>query len=196
MLYRQRDALHLHARFGKTYLLIASLVFGITLPMIQGHLTVPFTGLRLACLALLLALFASFTTFGLFAIFLRTSLGNNPLMRYLSAASFWIYLIHLPFVVLTQIAIAQLPVPTVGKFLLAGSTALALSLMTYHVYVRKTWLGQFLDGHRQISTLLRTDPEPAYIQCPVAAPGFAMEKRLSTVSVYGANRNTNGGIVS
>ena len=104
------------------------------------------TGTRLAILAGLLSLFAWFTTFGLFAIFLRTQCCENAATRYLSEASFWVYLIHLPFVALTQIAIAQLSVPTMGKFLLAGATALALSLMTYHVFVRDRWMDVFLNG--------------------------------------------------
>jgi len=182
MFYRQRDTLHLHARFGKTYLFIASLVFAATLPLIHGHLTVPFTGLRLAQLALQLALFACFTTFGLFAIFLRTRRGDNALTLYLAEASFWVYLIHLPFVVLTQIAVAQLPVPTVGKFLLAGTTGLALALMTYHVFVRNTWLGEFLDGHCRFRALAMPDSEPACNHLPVPTPGSGTEKKLTTVS--------------
>ena len=124
MYYRQRDNLHLHARFGKTYLFVAGLLFAAILPLIHEHLMVPFTGLRLALLAMLLALFACFTTSGLFALFLRTTRGENAATRYLAEASFWIYLIHLPFVTLTQIAVAQLPVPTMGKFLLDLYTSL------------------------------------------------------------------------
>ena len=42
-------------------------------------------------------------------------MGDNVVTRYLAEASFWVYLVHLPFVGLTQIAIAELPVPTVAK---------------------------------------------------------------------------------
>lgn len=174
-LHRNRDALQMHARFGKTYLLVASVLFVVTLPLIHEHLNVPLTELRLALLAGLLALFAWFTTFGLFAIFLRTKGGDNAVVRYLADASFWIYLIHLPIVGLSQIAIAQLPVPSMAKFLLAGATALAMSLMTYSVFVRHTWLGVFLDGHR------RFDRAVAYSSSsvPLSRPGYANSDRAA-----------------
>ena len=75
--------------------------------------------------------------------------------QYVARASFWIYLIHVPIVGLAQISLAQLPVPALGKFLLASAATLALTLMTYHVFVHNTWLGMFLDGCR------RTDDAPA-----------------------------------
>ena len=148
-LYRHRESLHLHSRYGKTYLMIAGILFAAILPMIHEHLTVTLVGSRLAVLAGLLSLFAWITTFGLFAIFLKTKYGNNAATRYLAEASFWIYLIHLPFVGLAQIAIAQMPVPTVGKFLFAGTIALLMSLLTYHAFVRDKWIGHFLDGRRR-----------------------------------------------
>ena len=173
-LHRRRDELHLHARFGKTYLFVASLLFAFTLPLIHEHLAVNLTGLRLGLLASLLALFACFTTFGLFAIFLRTRHGDNAVMGYLAKASFWIYLIHLPFVTLSQIAIVQLPVPTEGKFLLAGMIALTLSLMTYHVFVRETWIGEFLDGRRRIQSPVMNALRPTYSRRPIVAPAMRM----------------------
>lgn len=157
---RHRGELHLHARFGKTYLLLAGLIFAAALPMIRSHMSVALTGVHLARLAALLALFAWFATFGLFAIFLRSGNRENSVTRYLAEASFWIYLIHLPFVALTQIAIAQLPIATVAKFLLTGTTALALALMTYQVFVRDTWIGQFLNGHRKSRKSMTVDLGP------------------------------------
>lgn len=124
-------------------------------------------------LAGLLALFAWFTTYGLFAIFLRTRLGDNKMTCYLAEASYWVYLIHLPFVGLTQIAIAQLPAPTLAKFLLTGLTALALSLMTYHVFVRDKWLGEFLDGHRRFRTPATHELQSVESQFPTLAPNYA-----------------------
>ena len=179
MIYRHREALHLHARFGKTYLLVASILFAVTLPLIHEHLTVAFVGPRLALLAGLLSLFAWFTTFGLFAIFLRTSHGDNVVMRYLAEASFWVYLIHLPFVGLTQIAISQLPVPTFGKFLLAGTIALAMSLMTYHAFVRDRWIGEFLGGHRQNYKPPTEGQESTFGQCKSAVPSYPNVERAA-----------------
>lgn len=165
LLYRQRESMRLHARYGKTYLVIAGLLFAAALPLIHEHTTTALTGWRLALLAGLLALFAWFTTFGLLAIFLRTKLGGNPVTQYLAEASFWVYLIHLPFVVLTQISIARWPVPSVGKFVLAAATGLAMALMTYEVFVRRTWLGEFLNGRRRTRVPASAHPQPAGVHC-------------------------------
>lgn len=189
---RHRGALHLHARFGKTYLLLAGLIFTVTLPLIHSHMTVELSGMRLVRLAVLLALFAWFATFGLLAIFLRSGNRENAATRYLAEASFWVYLIHLPFVALTQIAVAQLQIPTIGKFLLTGSTALALALMTYQVIVRDTWLGQFLNGHRQPRNSMTDKLFSASNPGPAIAAGYADVER-ETVGVkrplYGIRHN-------
>lgn len=152
-IYRHRATLHLHARYSRTYLLMAGLLFVAMFPMIHEHLAEPLTGGRRALLAGLMALFACVTTFGLLAAFLRYKICDNAATRYLAEASFWVYLVHLPFVALAHIALVQLPVPTVGKFLIAGSTAMALSLLTFQAFVRHTRLGSFLNGQHRSSKL-------------------------------------------
>lgn len=179
ILHRQRKNLHLHARFGKSYLCVAAVLFAVTLPMIHEHTSVALTGMRLGILVALLSLFAWFTTFGLFAIFLRTSFSECPVMRYLSEASFWVYLIHLPFVALTQIAIVPLPVPTFGKYLLAGTTALALSLMTYHVFVRNRWLGAFLTGRSGSCMAAASVQDAPIAKFPAIATSYSPPKRIA-----------------
>jgi glucan biosynthesis protein C len=177
LLHRDRDRLHQYSRFGKTYLFAAALLFTALLPMIHEHTTVALTGGRLALMAGLLSLFSWCMTFGLFAISLRTNRGYHMATRYLADASFWIYLIHLPLVALTQIAIAQQPIPTIGKFLVAGVTAIFLALMTYHVFVREKWLGEFLNGHRS-RRVQRFDNVP--VQQLVESPQGVHNGRLVT----------------
>ena len=145
-LWRHNDSLQVHARYGKRYLFFAVLAFLTVLPMIHQHLREPLAGARLALLAGLLALFASLTSYGLFALFLNTRYGDNSAIKFLAEASFWVYIIHLPFVGLAQVAVAQTGLPALGKFLLVGSIGVFLSLMTYHAFVRKQWLGAFLEG--------------------------------------------------
>lgn len=149
IIFRHRDMLRLRPRDGRRYLLIAGVAFTLLLPLIREHTSQALTGARLAQLAVLLALFSWLTTFGLLSMCLRTRHGNNVATRYLANASFWVYLVHVPFVGLAQISISQLPLPTVCKFMLSGLTGLALALMTYEVFVRDTWLGEFLNGCRR-----------------------------------------------
>lgn len=168
-LNRHRAALPVVARFGIRYLIIAGILFAFALPLIQEHVTTNLVGERRFQMASLLSLFAWFATFGLIAVFLRMPSFDNVVTRYLSEASFWIYLIHLPIVVLAQIAVARAPIPTLGKFLVAGVTALALGLLTYHAGVRRTWLGRFLNGQDIWRKTVADSPSSVVSPLPAAA---------------------------
>ena len=166
ILYRHRTCLKVHSCFGKSYLLVAALLFTALLPLIHEHTTVALTGVRLMLLAGLMSLFAWFSVFGLFALAIQFEHAQNAVTRYLAESSFWIYLIHLPFVALAQIAIAQLPIPTIAKFLLSALIALSLSLMTYQAFVRTKWLGDFLSGHSRSRLVQHVESESVCSRTP------------------------------
>ena len=139
----------MQARYGKSFLAAAAVIFVFLLPQVHAHITTELTGPRRAMLAGLLALFAWLMTFGLFGTCLLMKRGYNAATRYLADASYWVYLVHLPFVGLAQIAVARLAIATPAKFLLASLIAVSLSLMTYQAFVRYTWIGAFLNGYRR-----------------------------------------------
>ena len=70
-------------------------------------------------------------------------------VRWLSDASYWCYLVHLPMVVVLQILVARLSWPAATKYVLIISGALSVSLLTYQVFVRYTAIGTVLNGKRQ-----------------------------------------------
>lgn len=67
-------------------------------------------------------------------------------VQYLAAASFWIYLVHHPVLGLVHIDLKFLlpGVPAAVKAVVAGTVALAVSLLTYEGLVRRTRLGRWL----------------------------------------------------
>ena len=81
-------------------------------------------------------------------LFVRYFEQPRPLQRYLSDASYWMYLVHLPFVIWFQGAMAPWPVSPMLKtaIVLAGITV--VTLVTYHYFVRATPIGAFLNGRR------------------------------------------------
>jgi peptidoglycan/LPS O-acetylase OafA/YrhL len=170
-IYRHHRTLPLQARYGKSYLAAAALAFVPLLPLVHRQLTAELTGTPRVVLAGLLALFAWLMIFGLFGTFLLMKRGCNAATRYLADASYWVYLVHFPFVGLAQIAVARLPILTPVKFLLAAMITVALSLMTYHVCARYTWVGEFLNGHRRqrktanraAAPHLRSSPGPTVV---------------------------------
>ncbi len=70
-------------------------------------------------------------------------------ISYLSNASYWLYLIHLPLVVALQIAVAELPLHWSVKLAAVCAGTVIIGLGLYEIGVRKTRLGHLLNGRKQ-----------------------------------------------
>lgn len=75
--------------------------------------------------------------------------GHSPARRYLADASYWIYLIHLPLVMLLQAAMLQFPWPWFVKYPAVIGIAFVIMLASYQWLVRYSWIGAILNGKRQ-----------------------------------------------
>jgi len=75
---------------------------------------------------------------------------NRPsaFWRYVADSSYWVYLAHLPTVVVLQILIVHVDWPWPFKYALIMLIALPLLFASYHVLVRSTFLGQQLNGRK------------------------------------------------
>jgi ABC-type multidrug transport system ATPase subunit/peptidoglycan/LPS O-acetylase OafA/YrhL len=73
---------------------------------------------------------------------------GNPRLRYLADSSYWLYLAHLPVVVVLQIVMARWPLHWSLKFPLLLAMSLTVLLLSYHWLVRFTWIGKILNGRR------------------------------------------------
>lgn len=73
----------------------------------------------------------------------------RPRVRYMADASYWIYLSHLPAMVLAVALAGAISLGTVPAFLLATAAALSFSLLTYPLFVRYTAVGRVLNGPRR-----------------------------------------------
>lgn len=73
----------------------------------------------------------------------------NACVRYIADSSYWMYLIHLPLVIWLQVAVAELPLNWSLKLAIISSVTIAISLFTYDLFVRSTFLGQVLNGRRR-----------------------------------------------
>ncbi len=86
--------------------------------------------------------------FGITGAFVRYLHAPRPTIRYLANAAYWIYLVHLPLVIWTQGALATAALPSMAKFTIVLGTTTAVTLVTYHVLVRRTIAGVLLNGRR------------------------------------------------
>ncbi|MBT8097142.1 MAG: acyltransferase family protein [Woeseia sp.] len=93
---------------------------------------------------------AAFMTIGLLGIFqARFDHRPSPLGQYISDASYWIYLIHLPILIAVAGALSATALPAVIKYLLTLAVVVPIVLATYHFCVRSTRFGWMLKGRKR-----------------------------------------------
>ena len=78
-------------------------------------------------------------------------------VRYLSDSSYWMYLAHLPVVVLAQAIVRDWNVPAEAKFLMISVVVTALLLLSYQFLVRYTPIGTMLNG-KKVRRPVRIEP--------------------------------------
>ena len=100
--------------------------------------------LTTACLAFAVYLLV----FGLFGIFLRYFESENAYWRYIADASFWIYLAHVPVIVILAPLLSFWAFPALLKFCLLSAATTAITTIIYHYCVRATCIGEILNGRR------------------------------------------------
>lgn len=87
-------------------------------------------------------------TLGLTGAALRFLTRERPGVRYVADASYWIYLMHLPVVMALQVAIYPLAAPGLVKWALVCLGAFLILIVSYHLLVRHSWLGRWLNGRK------------------------------------------------
>lgn len=87
--------------------------------------------------------------FGIIGVFLRYFKSESRFWRYISDASYWMYLIHLALVASFQILFMHIGLPGLLRFWTVLTVTLSVTLITYHFFVRYTIIGFYLHGHRK-----------------------------------------------
>lgn len=86
--------------------------------------------------------------FGITGLFLRYCDRPMPRMRYITDASYWIYLVHLPLVVWLAGALAPYSIPALAKVTIILAVSTPILLASYRFGVRGTVIGLWLNGKR------------------------------------------------
>ena len=102
-----------------------------------------------------LAVFAS--TLAVLSLALRFASGYSAVGRYLADSSYWVYIVHLPLVMVGQILVVNETWPWFVKFGVVIGGTMAISLLTYELLIRHTFMGGWLNG-RRIPRGRRPDP--------------------------------------
>lgn len=151
MLSRQRALLSRFARLTASRWIVAALGIGAILLLGEiesdpGH--PHFIAARMAY-AVSYALTMWSLVLLTLGVFQRLCSRPNAFVRYVADSSYWMYLIHLPVVIWLQVAVAELPLHWSFKLVFISIVTIGLSLLTYDLFVRSTFIGWVLNGLRR-----------------------------------------------
>ena len=138
---------------GRRWWLVLPISFLVVLP---AGLGVTFAGgpSSWPLASVLQVLYAWGMCFGLIGLF-RVLLGRERRgVRYLSDASYWVYLVHLPLVIIAQMLLRDRDLWSGVKFLVVSVVVMAVSLAGYQLFVRYTLIGTMLNGRKSRPTAL------------------------------------------
>ena len=87
-------------------------------------------------------------SFGITGLFIRYGSNHSPVMRYVSDSSYWFYLIHLSLTAIIPGLMAGWNIPALLKFSIVLTISVLICWITYHYFVRTTFIGKFLNGRK------------------------------------------------
>ncbi len=93
-----------------------------------------------------------FCTWVLVYLFLGSALRffdrGSPWIVYVSQSAYWVFLVHLPLIFLAGWWLVQFDLPALLKFVLVCGFTSVVAFLTFHYWVQKTWVSDFLYGRR------------------------------------------------
>ncbi len=132
-------------RIGRRWPIVLPVTLVVVLPVGLGF---TYEGGQWWAACLLQVVFVWGMSFGLIGLFRRLFATERRGVRYLSDASYWMYVVHLPLVMAAQWLVRDWSVPAIPKFVLVCAAVSALLLATYRAFVRYTPIGTMLNGPR------------------------------------------------
>jgi peptidoglycan/LPS O-acetylase OafA/YrhL len=149
---------------GGLYLGLAAVDFAAMTPLLLRLASAPLEGAERLVFVAVAALFPWLLLLGALGWCLQRVEGKGPTLRFLAESSFWVYIIHLPIVMLGQILLLPLEWPGPVKFLVISVAATALSLSSYEWIVRYSLIGEIVNGARKrLKGQRRLSPEFGWI---------------------------------
>ena len=137
------DANDTDAQVGRRWLMSLLIATTVALPMGLAMMGSPLLG------GIAQVSYAWLMSFAAMGLFRRLLTRESKWIRYVSDSSYWLYLAHLPLVIVGQHLIRTWPIPSGIKFLLLCIVVIGLLLASYEWLVRYTWLGALLNGRKK-----------------------------------------------
>ena len=143
------------ARFGRFWYIMLpvalavlpfGLMFGYQSQRASGIIPDDATRQWVSCL--LQVFYTWLMTLGLLGLFESLLAKDRSWVRYLSDSSYWLYLAHLPLIILGQTLLLRTDLPPLAEFTVLTISATAVLLVSYRFAVRYTPVGTLLNGKR------------------------------------------------
>jgi len=140
VLYKSKEVLESFLKYDKVLVLIAIILFTAVFffyyeidDIIKGIIS---------------SFIISMFVLGITGLFVRYFSNHSKKMRYISDASYWVYLVHIPFTIIIPAWIVSWNLPGIVKFSITLVVTTIICFATYHFLVRSTFIGKFLNGRR------------------------------------------------
>jgi len=82
------------------------------------------------------------------AICIRFFRNQSEKMRYISDASYWVYIIHVPVTHFIPGLFHGVAINVFVKFIISSILVTVICFASYHYFVRGSFIGQFLNGKK------------------------------------------------
>ena len=147
LLYRRRDIIEpFGARWTVPMGLGVVATIGYLVITVGKVITNPAVAHVVGCVAAGVAIWM--LIFGIVGAFVSRLSHPRPVVRYLSDASYWMYIVHLPFAIGIPGLMATWAAPAFLKFAITLAVTTAATIVSYHYLVRATAIGALLNGRR------------------------------------------------
>jgi glucans biosynthesis protein C len=141
LLYRKKELLNSLKHFDIAVTIIGVIVF--CLKIYYDH------QMNLICHQIVNSIITCSLSVGIIGLFLRFADLPNNKVNYFVNSAYWIYLIHFFIAILLSGLINDLTISVYLKFLIVLSITTLICLTSYHFFVRKTFIGVFLNGKKK-----------------------------------------------
>ena len=140
LVFKSKELLKLFMKYDRAYVIIAFILYTVKFIFRNQIDDVPYGALN--------TIIGWFFIIGITGLFMRYFNEHSSFRRYLSDASYWVYLVHLPLTLIIPTLIVDWPIPSGLKFTIVVIGTTSFCFLTYHYLVRGTFIGQFLNGRR------------------------------------------------
>jgi len=147
LLYANQKWISLFSRWHVQFLVTSLLPLGFYLLIRKEWIELGEITAKISRIVLSLS-FSWLMILGLIGWVSRKFIHPNRLIRYLSDASYWVYLIHLPLILLVGGLLNQIIHHSLLVWLMNIILTTTITLLSYHYLVRSTLIGKWLNGRK------------------------------------------------